>query len=312
MLLCEYTGLTEYVRGEPILRIPEERRKSVSEEINGFDERYPFNTRYRISLQRMAENNGLDVDSYKASSYGAIKPATNKKKLERTVDRILSTIPNPASLSIAELVHLLSNDIPPHEAEKIAFELHNKLVNSLNPKFIEDYLTESDDLIFEDRTGEIFKELGFEVEMRPKPENNTRTEIEIMLKVNDKQCGLIDAKNYKTKFQLSANLASHMGAEYIPNYEGYEGREVAFFGYVTASEFSGVRNLEKISRIANRALVNHETKGIMLSASVLLGFLDYCIEENIPMNERASMFLKAVNNQAYSSIGQLLKEIRPL
>ncbi|TCW39051.1 restriction endonuclease BpuJI [Laceyella sacchari] len=309
MLICDYTGLAEYVRGGD-LKINPSYSKKVTEEINKYDERYPFNTRYLISLQRMAENNGLDVNSYKANRLGTIKPATNKKKLQNMIKSIMSTIPNPSILSVEEIKHILSDYIPPHEAERISFEIKENLVETISADFVESYLNEKDNLAFEDKTGNIFKAIGFDVEMRPKPINNTGTEIEIILKYGDNQCGLIDAKNYKERFTLSANLASHMGAEYIPNYEGYEGRNVNFFGYVTASNFGGVKNLEKICNLAKRFIPDREIKGIIMSAPVLLAFLDYCIEEKIPKEERISLFLKSINNIGYLTFGQLLAELK--
>ncbi|MCR8998153.1 AlwI family type II restriction endonuclease, partial [Brevibacillus laterosporus] len=68
MLICDYTGLVEYIRGDSI-RINQNDSNRVTEEIERFDQRYPFNSRYLISLQQMSESNGLDIDSYKARGY---------------------------------------------------------------------------------------------------------------------------------------------------------------------------------------------------------------------------------------------------
>lgn len=310
MLICEFTELVEYIRGQALRVDPADSRKTA-EEIQVYDERYPFNKRYLISLQRMAENSGLDVDSYKASSYGSIRPASNRRKTEIKVKQIMEQFPDPSSLTAEEIKEALESGFPPRDAEKIAFKLKkDESFASLNSGFVEAYLHEENNLAFEDKTGQILKAIGFDVVMRPKPNAPVSTEIEILLKYGGTCCGIIDAKNYKEKFLLSANYASHMASEYIPNYEGYDGCRVQFFGYITASNFGGANNLEKISKLAKRAVPDREIKGIMMSASVLLAFLDYCIEEDLSQEERTNLFLKAVNNTAYSSIGQLLKAVK--
>ncbi|GLV14740.1 hypothetical protein Heshes_24240 [Alicyclobacillus hesperidum] len=306
MLICEYTGLVEYIRGEA-LRINPSDSKQVSDLMEVFDQRYPFNTRYLISLQRMAENNGLDVDSYKASAYGNVKPATNRGKTENKVRAMLAEYPDIGALTRDEIKAILLNELPEKDAEKYTNEVTQDVSHALNQDFVETYLHEPDNRAFEDKTGEIFKAIGFDVEMRPKPNADVETEIEILLKYGDRECGIIDAKNYKNKFALSASLASHMASEYIPNYDGYDGRKVMFFGYVTAADWSGERNLTKISQLAARTIRGREIKGIMLSARVLLGFLDYCMDNNLSREQRISKFLRAVRNEAYSTLGEFLR-----
>jgi len=306
MLICDYTGLVEYIRGEA-LRIDPADTKKVEKELEFYKERYPFNKRYLISLQHMAENSGLDVDSYKASRYGDVKPAANRRKTDLKVQRLLQHFPEPSALSAQELQKILEKELPSKEAEKIASHLTEKAVSGLSSDFVEAYLNEQNNFAFEDKTGEIFKAIGFDVVMRPKPENSVQTEIEILLKYNGSRCGIIDAKNYREKFSLSAGLASHMASEYIPNYDGFEGSELNFFGYVTASSFAGHRNLEKISNLAKRMIPDREIKGVMLNARVLLGFLDYCIENDIPKDLRIKMFLSTIDNKAYSTPGKFLR-----
>jgi hypothetical protein len=101
-----------------------------------------------------------------------------------------------------------------------------------------------------------------------------------------------------------------MASEYIPNYEGYDDREVLSYGYVTAADWSGEKNLEKISNLAKRAIPNRDVKGIMLSAKVLLGFLDYCIDNNLPKQERINLFISSINNSGYSSVGEFISTIK--
>jgi len=310
MLICDFSGLVEYIRGQALRIDPSDSRKTA-EEIQLFDEKYPFNKRYLISLQRMAENNGLDVDSYKASSYGSIRPAANKKKTQNKVKQIMENFPDPSSLSADEIIEALKCAFPPREAEKIAYDIKkDSSYSSLNNDFVEAYLHEENNLSFEDKTGQIFKAIGFDVVMRPKPTSQVSTEVEILLKYGDGCCGIIDAKNYKEKFVLTAGFASHMASEYIPNYDGYDGCRLNFFGYITASNFGGANNLKKISDLAKRTLPDRVIKGIMMSASVLCAFLDYCIEENLPREERIRLFLKAVDNRAFDSFEQLLRTIK--
>jgi hypothetical protein len=306
MLICNYTGLVEYIRGVA-LRVEPSDSKRVAEQIEQYDYRYPFNSRYLISLQRMAENNGLDVESYKASSYGDIKPASNKSKTANKIRKLLSDYPDLSELTYDNLKEVLLNEFPPKEAEKHANDLIQVTHQALNNDFVEGYLNEQDNLVFEDKTGEVFKAIGFDVEMRPKSLAEVETEIEIILKYGNSLMGIIDAKNYRTKFPLSAHLASHMASEYLPNYDGYEGRRVSFFGYVTAADWSGEKNLEKISNLAKRAIPDRDIKGIMLSANVLLGFLDYCIDNDLSKQERVRLFLNAIKNRGYATIGEFLR-----
>jgi hypothetical protein len=310
MLISDYTGLVEYIRGKA-LKGESSRLDEVRREISEIEKRYPFNTRYMISLQRMAENSGLDVDSYKASRYGNIKPATNSSKLRAKAERVLKQFPSLESVPKEDIIDALKGHFSPRDIEKIINEMFENEISfeGINPDFVESYLNESDNLAFEDKTGEIFKALGFNVVMRPKLNNGERTEIEIIAGYGDNKFGIIDAKNYADKFPLSASLASHMASEYIPNYSGYEGKNLTFFGYVTASDFSGERNLEKISDKAEK-LIGKSINGFLINARTLLGFLDYCIENEIPTEKRAEMFVKAINNKGYKSLESLLREVK--
>ncbi|MBY0001438.1 restriction endonuclease [Priestia aryabhattai] len=309
MLICDYTGLAEYIRGEA-LRVNTADSKRVSNIMAVFDDRYPFNTRYLISPQRMAENNGLDIDSYKASSYGEKKPASNKAKTVNKIKELLSDYPVLDQLPHEEIKNILMKELSKNEAEKHADAIKKYSYSALNNDFVEAYLNQTNNKIFEDNTGELFKAIGFNVEMRPKPTTNVQTEIEILLKVGNKLSFIIDAKMYRPKFSLSANLVSHMASEYIPNYEGYDDREVTYFGYITVEEWSGEKNLEKISKLVKRVIPDREIKGIMLSAKVLLGFLDYCIDNALPKHHRVELFLQAIDNKAFSTIGEFLRYIK--
>lgn len=308
MLLCDYTGLVEYVR-RSALRVDPSKVHKVLREIAWYDERYPFNRRYLISLQRMAESSGLDVDTYKASAYGRIKPMSNRMKTEIKIRRLLQTLPAPAEMSYEELVEILSRELPLREAEQVARQIKSSASFSrLSDDFVETYLSETDSHSFEDKTGEVLRALGFDVVMRPRVEN-VSTEIEILVKYGSSRCGIIDCKNHRDKFVLSTAAASVMYGEYIPNYDGYENRRVEFFGYITAASFRGEKNLEKISRRVEEHMRGRKIRGILMSARALLGFLDFCLEAGIHKEKRVELFLRAVKNRGYSSAEEVLREV---
>ena len=306
MMLCDYTELADYVRGDA-LRIPSEKQRKTSDKLIDMEARYPFNKRYLISLQRFSENAGLDVDSYKASAFGAIGPATNRNKSIKKVHQLLSSYPLLQALSLEKITKILEQEFSNSEASKYATLLKDYHFTSLNEDFVESYLYEENDLIFEDKTSEILRAIGFEVELRPKPViKDVRTEIEILLHVDEENICIIDAKNYRKKFTLSANLASHMGSEYIPNYNNYAGKSVAYFGYVTASEWGGERNLSKISDKAQAIDSRLSTQGAIISAKFLLGFLDYCLDNGFEQEKRKQMFISLFTNKGYSNIGEMI------
>jgi hypothetical protein len=306
MMLCDYTGLAEYVRGQ-FLRVPSEKHQSTSSELNEFDRRYPFNKRYLISLERFSENAGLDVDSYKASAFGAISPATNQKKLMKKVHRLLASFPSLQELSLSEIETVLQQELSAAESKKIASVLKEYRYSSLNEDFVESYLYEENNLVFEEKTAKILKAIGFEVELRPKPENkDIRTQIEILIHLDKETICIIDAKNYRKKFTLSAHLTSHMGSEYITNYNGYKGKIVKYFGYVTASDWGGEKNLEKITEKANSVIPNLNPQGAIISANALLGFLDYCLDNESTKEERKNAFINCFANKGYRNVSEML------
>ena len=250
----------------------------------------------------MAEVNGLDINSYKASRYGDVKPATNSYKKLKKAEKLLNQYPNPSTLPNDKIVEILSSSsFTIAESKKISeYITSSSIIQNLDESFVQGVLNESDNLEFENKIGRILEELGFEVLMHPKVDGE-RTEIDILVKYNNNLCGIIDAKNYKEKFTLSSSLSSHMISEYIPNYVDYDGHALKFFGYVSCSDIGGVNNLSKISNKSSDGNI----KGIMINAKTLLAFLDYCIENNIVKNDRIKLFLKLINNNAYTSFGQI-------
>lgn len=304
MLIAGYTQLVEYIRGKDI-RIHSSNLDNVKTIIENYDNRYPFNNKYLFSLERMAETNGLDINSYKANRFGSVKPASNQTKKIMKAEKLLS---NKLSTTYEEKVEILSEEFIAKEASEFAMYFHREdKAISLSEKFIYSYLNEENDLEFENKTGLILKKIGFDVIMHPKIKGE-RTEIDILLKYNDNLCGIIDAKNYKTKFQLSASLSSHMASEYIYNYANYNGSKIQFFGYVTANDIKGTSNLDKISKMAERT-INRELKGFMINARSLLAFLDYCIENSINKDSRINLFLKLVDNTSYTNFNSIFEKL---
>lgn len=303
MLIAEYTGLVEYTRGiNSKISIPLYTISNTISDLEYYETRYPFNNRYLYSLERMAETNGLDIISYKASRYGNIKPASNLSKKILKAKKLLSQYPNPSLLSNNEITDILSHSaFSVAESKKISEYLtSNSTMENLDENFVQEVLNESDNLEFEKKVGRILKQFGFDVIMHPKVEGK-RTDIEILLKYNDKSIGIIDAKNYKKKFTLSALLASHMISEYIPNYLNYNDDTLKFFGYVACNDIGGLDNLPKISDKSS----NGRIKGIMINVKTLLALLDYCIENDLSKNDRINVILKLINNNTYTSFSQI-------
>lgn len=301
MMLCEYTGLVEYVRGNSILTTQPDLVEEAMRVLHEYDRRYPFNTRYRISIERMAQNNGLDVDSYKSNDYGNVKTAKNLGKRQAKIDTILGKMPNWTMQSDEELIQVFKESFGPRDAAQMVSILRKEQPALLNvsEQFVESYLGKMTPLEFEKLTGDIFKELGFGVVYQPKVQG-TRTEIELLVRYGDR-FGIIDTKYYESGFPLSQNLANYMGSEYIPNYLTYDDARLSFFGYVTSAGYSGEKKLQSITKLSEK-LVGESIEGFMLTREVLLGFLDYCIENEIPKEERIQLFIDRIQNKAFDDL----------
>lgn len=308
MLIAEFTQLVVYERGKNSrLALPQDKRMTTPEFIQQYDSRYPFNKKYLYSLERMAEVNGLDVNSYKASRYGSIKPATNLSKKINKALNILNDLHSILNPTVDEFLEILKNNSF-NETEAIQISeivaeqaglYHSR---TLNENAVTSLINETDNLVFEKRVGELLKEFGFEVIMHPRTDTE-QTEIDILIKYGDK-CGIIDAKNYKERFTLSSSLSSHMASEYIPNYISYDNLDLEFYGYIVCSKIAGDKNLEKITE---RALMStgKTVKGFMINVQTLLALLDYCIENNIELNERQNLIITLSSNESYSSFSSL-------
>lgn len=302
MMLCDYTGLVDYVRGDA-LRLPTEMQANTADKLAYYETRYPFNKRYLISLERFSENAGLDISSYKASPFSSLPPATNRSKSIKKVHQLLAAYPLIQELEVNEIIDILQEELSPNEARKFASELHKYNYEVLNEDFVDSYLSETDDTLFEDKTGLILEAIGFEVDMRPTPtDKSIRTEIEILIHVDESTLCILDAKNYKESFPLSASLASHMSSEYIPNYQGYKGKSVNYFGYITANKFTGVNNLQRITEKVKKIDSQIDAQGAIISAKALLGFLDFCLENDLDKEDRKDKFISLFINQGYEFI----------
>lgn len=307
MMLCDYTELVNYVRGDA-LRIASEKSAEVDKFLKGYEARYPFSKRYLISSVRFAEHAGLDVDSYKSSPFGAIAPASNSAKNLRKVHDLLTDYPLIQTMPESEIIDILRKEFSQAEAEKYASLLVDYHYTSLNEDFVESYLNEENELKFEIKTAEVLKSIGFEVDFKPKPVvRNVRTEIEILIHIDDESICIIDAKKYPAKFTLAANFASHMASEYIPNYQGYKGKKVTHFGYITSNDWGGEGNLQKITEKAKIAFPEETIQGTLISAKALLGFLDHCLENDIEVEERKALFISCFTNKGYNTVSEMIR-----
>ncbi len=307
MMLCDYTELADYLRGDA-LRVPADKQARTTQKLLELDTRYPFSKRYLISAERFAEHAGLDADSYKASSYGSIIPASNSAKSLRMVHQLLAKYPLIQTMSEEEITEILKQKLTEREAQKYAALLADPQYSALNEDFVESYLNEENDRTFEDKTAEVLKAIGFEVELRPKSVGEgIITQIEILIHVDQDNICIIDAKMFRPKFPLAAHLASHMGSEYLPNYQGYKGKSVSTFGYVTVSDWSGERNLKKITEKANVTIPGSNIQGALITANALLGFLDHCLENEIEIEERKRLFMSCFTNKGYRTATEMLR-----
>lgn len=311
MMLCDYTDLCVYVRGQSLRALePAEKRESAVQQLLDFSVQYPFDERYKFDLTTFELHAGLPLGSYKANEYGDKQPASNSSKVIRKANQLLQRHTGLEKKTLDDLYNIFKTEFSDVEARRIAdikyqqFSQENWSTRLTD--FAGSYLNDTD-RGFEDKTAMLLEAIGFIVDLRPKPVNKKLvTEVEIILHLDDNSICLIDAKNYKDKFALSASLASHMASEYIPEYQGYQGKCVKYFGYVTRNGFSGVKNLTRIVEKAQFHDEKADVTGAMFSAPALLGFLDYCEGNNISTEERMEIFLGLFNNSAYDSVSQMI------
>ena len=87
-----------------------------------------------------------------------------------------------------------------------------------------------------------------------------------------------------------------MGSEYIPNYFKYGNNPLSFFGYVTSSTYTGEKKLHAITTLAEK-LIHQRIKGFIMQREALIGFLDYCLENELPIDQRVQIFIEVIQNQ---------------
>ncbi|MBE6070163.1 MAG: AlwI family type II restriction endonuclease [Clostridium lundense] len=306
MLLSEYTGLVSYVRGNSYLEVPWNQRVNTSKVLEAYDNQYPFRDESRYSsLDLLAQANGLSFGSFKLSTYGNVKPISNQQKKLAKARAVLSEYPNSAQMGFSEIVHILKGYFPEEQAKKLAEELEASEQVTYDDAFAHRYLHETNNLQFEDDTGKVLEAIGFDVIMRPEPVRKDTTKIEILARYSKDEYCIFDAKNYAGVFNLSSNMRSIMQSEYIPNYDNYEGGTLTHFGYVTSNKFGNPKFLEVITEKANR-IIGRDVTGILVSASALLGYLDYCELNDISKKERLDCFVNSIQNKGYSTYQDIL------
>ena len=136
--------------------------------------------------------------------------------------------------------------------------------------------------------------LGFEVTYQPKIDGKA-TEIEIHVRYKDIS-GIIDTKYYQSGFTLTQNLANYMASEYIPNYLNYNNQTLTFYGYITSSKYTGEKKLQSITPLAEK-IAGKQVEGFLMQRDVLIGFLDYCLENDLPVEKRIELFVNNINNK---------------
>jgi hypothetical protein len=57
--------------------------------------------------------------------------------------------------------------------------------------------------------------------------------------------------------------------------------------------------------LVKRVIPNREVRGFMITANVLIQFLDYCLENELTRKERIDLFVNAIKNEAYDSLSKL-------
>ena len=153
--------------------------------------------------------------------------------------------------------------------------------------------------------------MGLDVELHPSPTssfNNANENIDVMATALGKYLILVDAKNYSKNFNLSASLRNVMANSYLAGYKGYKGLNPSYYCYVTAKHCSNDTNLIKINELAKKNS-NLDVNGMMITASALYYFVDYCLKNDISPDDRVSMFLKLFTNKSYNSFVEVADEL---
>ena len=313
MLLAEYAGGVSYVRGraskDALLEVEPGQRGPLADLLQRFDRRYPFNARYLFSRERMAQNNGLDVDSYKASSYGEISPANNHSKLINKIQEILAKQTGLDFGDRSKVREALASELPDRLLDDAVDYACSLKFQALSDSFIESYLGESDPREYENKTKKVLDLFGLHVYLRPGPVISRGPNIELAALDKENHLGLVDCKLYPSGFALSSSLADYMATEYIADYDGLDGHQVAFFAYVASNQIKGEANLPRVTEVAKRLFPGREIKGFMINSKTLLGLLDFLMDGGFDEKARSLAFSRLATNKAYSTIDKALREL---
>ncbi len=311
MLICKYIGFVEYAYGAngslATLSVPKENRQPLALFIAKYDDRYPFNARYLISDESFGENNGLDVDSYKAPKAESVATASSSSKLTNKAKKIIEAHPEVDPSNETDVKKLLktTSEFDDDTICKILESLDLSAQPQLSDVFAKSYLEETDPHEFEVKTAQLLKVFGLTVEYEPDPVLMRGPRIELAVSAGGLHLGLIDCKLYKKKFSLSSSLADYMGTEYIPDYEGFGGMKVEYFGYVTSKGFSGEQNLGKATAAAKLAIPGRAIKGFIIDAKTLLAMADFCVTNQLPDDVRQKIFANLATNAGYRSLSDI-------
>jgi hypothetical protein len=314
MLLAEYLGVVTYIRGtascDGYLFVAENQKSQISDTLERFDKRYPFNTRYLISRERLAQNNGLDIDSYKASAYGSISPATNKSKLEEKISQLIASKPGVDLTDRETIRSILASEIPESKLDGAVDYVCKADYKVLSDDFIEKYLNETDFAQYENETNTILKMFGLTTYLRPNPFHSSSAHIELAVVDADGRFGVIDCKDYSEEFRLSPAFSNLMAGDYVPNYDGLDGHSVHFFGYIVSNQAKGQLNLQKITNLLKIRFPDRKPiQGFMINSKTLLGLLDYLLDKDIEKSDRSRAFTKLAVNQTYLTIDRVLRDL---
>ena len=280
-------------------------------EFLAFSQRYPFDKTVFIDPAFYTLRAGLDVDTYKASYGVNAHQASNSRKRDIKAKQLLNKYPNPENLSVDELINILSNGFSSANAKKVAEDIKAKKFEVTSDAFLELYTHEEDNLEFERETARVLKNMGLDVELHPSPTssfNNANENIDVMATALGKYLILVDAKNYSKNFNLSASLRNVMANSYLAGYKGYKGLNPSYYCYVTAKHSSNDTNLIKINELAKKNS-DLDVHGMMITASALYYFVDYCLKNDISPDNRVSMFLKLFTDKSYNSFVEVAVEL---
>lgn len=314
----EYTGLVnrDKSRNEKAgLYLKDDDGGQLRKLIDYYNDRYPFDDRYLQSESIYGERYGLDVSRYKSKVVTNSKVASPDSKSKRRVKKVLNQYPNLISEDRTEIIKILRQaGFSPEDAIKQALvfeDMQQNQVNELESGFVDSYINQSNAQEFERQTNRIFCAFGFETEFHPaevdpQPAAGKRN-VDILLRMPSKTVALVDSKNHRPVFTLDSGTSGKMGTDYVPGYEGFEGRHVKYFSYIVAKGISGEKNIEDIRNKAVRIDSNFsDLCGTIISADALLGLLNYVRLHEFGSDKTKECVVQLFeSNQSYSTFAEI-------